>query len=131
MRMDKRKKITEKKLERCLIRKKRIAVFVLVFSFYLGLTIVDSACSEMTRSPGALTLQLMRIDEDHLSMSFLSREVTINTSLILSEVSRMKDSASEAVSVLTRMAAGRDDDRQSQSNYNTPDRELPFPSKIL
>jgi len=130
MRMDQRTEAKELKSEHALMRKKKIAVFMLFFSFYLGLTVVDSACSEMTRYPGALTLQSTRIDEDHLQISFMGKEMTLDTSSILSEISRMTESASDAVSVLTKMAVGREDDGQSQIKH-TRDRELPFPSKTL
>ncbi len=133
MRMDGRVQENAVKLEKSLLRKKKAAVFLLVFFFYMGLAAVDTACTEMTRHSGALTLQSRRIDEDHVQVSFLGRETTVNTAWIALEVSRMKESAAEAVSVLTKMATGRGDNKPPQDDDNKPrqNRELPFPSQTL
>lgn len=114
MRMDKWAQRDAIKRQRSLLRKKKRAVFLLVFFFYLGLVAVDSACSEMTRYPGALTLQSRRIDREHILLSFLGKEVMVNTDWILEEVDRVKDTAKETISVLSGMVRGLPEGSQSQ-----------------
>ncbi len=93
---------------------------------------VDSACSEMTRYPGALTLQSRRIDREHILLSFLGKEVMVNTDWILEEVDRVKDTAKETISVLSGMVRGLPEGSQSQHiNNQGRDEELPLPSKTL
>jgi hypothetical protein len=128
MRMDRWTQEDARKQERSLLRKKRAAIFLLVFSFYLGLTVVDSACSEMTRYQGALTLQSKRIDSERILVSFLGKEALVNTSWILNEAHRLKDSATETISVLSGMVRGRPDSVQSQHRQ---DIEVLLPSKTL
>jgi len=67
---------SEKKAEKDLIkenkrlmRRKKIAVFLLVFFLYVGLVIVDYAGSEMTGYPVHLPLQIRRVDSEYLSLS--------------------------------------------------------------
>ncbi len=128
MRMDKKTEVQEIKSERALHRKKKMAVFMLVFSFYLGLTVVDSACSEMTRHPGALTLQSKRIDADHLFLSFLGKEAMVDTRSILNEFSRVKEDTKGALSCLVQQAL----DRKDVDDFpERRDAEYPLPSKIL
>lgn len=132
MRMDKWAQRDAIKRQRSLLRKKKRAVFLLVFFFYLGLVAVDSACSEMTRYPGALTLQSRRIDREHILFSFLGKEVLVNTDWILEEVDRVKDTAKETISVLSGMVRGLPEGSQSQHiNNQGRDEELPLPSKTL
>ena len=100
MRMDKWAQRDAIKRQRSLLRKKNRAVFLLVFFFYLGLVAVDSACSEMTRYPGALTLQSRRIDREHILFSF-PKEV-LEYRLDLEEVGQVKDTAKKP-SVLSGM----------------------------
>ncbi|MGI6765156.1 MAG: hypothetical protein ACOX4S_07640 [Anaerovoracaceae bacterium] len=93
---------------------------------------MDSACSEMTRYPGALTLQSRRIDREHILLSFLGKEVMVNTDWILEEVDRVKDTAKETISVLSGMVRGLPEGSQSQHiNNQGRDEELPLPSKTL
>ncbi|MGI6732949.1 MAG: hypothetical protein ACOX4J_02065 [Anaerovoracaceae bacterium] len=132
MRMDKWTQADARKRERSLARKRKAAIFLLVFFFYLGLAVVDGACSEMTRYPGALTLQSKRIDSSRILLSFLGKEVMVNTDWILGEADRLKDTAKETISVLSGMVRDLPDSVQSQHAQNQGKREkFRLPSKAL
>ncbi len=83
MRMDRKTQKDAIKSERALLRKKKFAVFLLVFCFYAGLTVVDSACTEMTRHEGVFTLRSKPVDENHVLVSFLGREAVVDIRWLL------------------------------------------------
>jgi hypothetical protein len=111
MRMDKKAESNAVKQERALLRKKKTAVFLLTFCFYLGLAAVDSACSEMTGHPGSLILKTVRIDKDQIAVSFLGKETLVNTDRFFNTFYRFKNSHAK---MLTDMHE-----------------ELPFPLRTL
>ena len=132
MRMDKWAQKDEIKRQRSLMRKRKGRFFCWYSSFIWDWLQVDSACSEMTRYLGALTLQSRRIDREHILFSFLGKEVLVNTDWILEEVGRVKDTAKETISVLSGMVRGLPEGSQSQHiNNQGRDEELPLPSKTL
>ncbi len=104
---------------------KKIAVFILVFLFLTGISIVDDSHSFMTGKEAELSLQTRRIDSDIVKFSMLGIEKEAN----MAEVSRsFRKTQKEIVSAINGAAESI---RDWLGFSEWPRKDFTFESKVL
>lgn len=106
-------------------RLKKVAVFILTFSFVVGLVAVDEAYSEIMGKAGVLSLQTRRTDQDCVTFSLLGEETIINVSDVEAKIGRFQN---QGANVLEDFS---DTIREYLGLGEWPRKDLPFQSKIL
>ncbi|HZK01615.1 MAG TPA: hypothetical protein VFC96_02010 [Anaerovoracaceae bacterium] len=85
-RTEKAAKINAVKKNKKKMRKKKMVTFFLILFLCLGIIAVDNAGSELTGYPAHLSFQISKLNEEQVSISFVGKEVLINTKAIAMEV---------------------------------------------
>ncbi len=61
------------------MRKKKLLVFILVFTAVYGITAVDEAYSDMMDREGKIALRIRRVNSEYVTFSMLGKNAVVNT----------------------------------------------------
>lgn len=76
--MRSKQKIKKTRREKWIWRGKKLALFLIVFLFLVGLAAVDGSYADMMHKDGSLTLQVKRVDENCISLSLFGQTREVN-----------------------------------------------------
>lgn len=83
------------------MRKKKMAVFFLVYFLISGLVTVDRAYSDMLDRPGRISPEVRRVDQDHVHYSLFGQSISINTTEVSTNWVAFRDSVVDKLEIAT------------------------------
>lgn len=104
------------------MRKKKIAVFMLVFFAVYGIVSVDRAYSDMMDRDGLLTPQIRRVNSDYVSLSMFGETVSVNKTELAADwedITRTVTAKLDTAVLRTREFLGIQEDQIDYSVFKT------------